>query len=76
MPRLGIQIWVQGDDPGTVAPVATGSPQGERRAGFVGLPLPGVRVKVAAAADAPRGEEPDPSGVQEINTSSGCPLQP
>lgn len=38
-------------------------PQGERRAGFVGLPLPGVRVKVAADADAPRGADPDPSGL-------------
>ena len=40
----------------------TASPQGERRAGFVGLPLPGVRVKVAADADAPCGADPDPSG--------------
>jgi hypothetical protein len=35
--------------------------QGERRAGFVGLPLPGVRVQVAQDADAPSGVDPDPS---------------
>lgn len=50
--------------------------QGERRAGFVGLPLPGVRVKVAPDADAPRGADPDPSGgllsaVQGFEAPSG-----
>ncbi|KAI8464859.1 MAG: hypothetical protein J3K34DRAFT_380146 [Monoraphidium minutum] len=36
--------------------------EGERRPGFVGLPLPGVRVKVAPDADAPHGVDPEPSG--------------
>ena len=45
--------------------------RGERRAGFVGLPLPGVRIKVV-----PESEAPAPAGTEEsVREEAGGPVE-